>query len=180
MRKVQKVYIEWLWDRLVLAFKLVLISTHIRLILVRQSLAFCKFTGQCMDLISLLNFLLWYCRSPCSTTNTFSLLQLVWFFTEKNFNRCVFSVKCKYKSARVILYFNFSTNSSHFFYCMTFIFTMQCNSRWNMSNHQAEQRKNKNWSILMPSQDITLMLCLVISSRGVLVSGSFKNVNKFF
>ena len=77
------------------------------LILVRQGLAFCKFTGQYRDLIWLLNFLLQYCRSPYSTTNTFSLffyyyifvyflwftlLQLVWFFTDKNFNRCLFSV----------------------------------------------------------------------------------------
>ena len=34
------------------------------LISVKQSLAFCKFTGQSRNLISLLNFLLQYCRSP--------------------------------------------------------------------------------------------------------------------
>ena len=146
--------------------------------------------------MSLLNFLLRYCRSPYSTKNTFSfllfsiylfayflwftLLQLVYLFTEKIFDRHLFSVKCRYKSVSVILYLNFSTNSSYFFYCVTFICTMQCNSRWNTSNHQAEQKQNKNWSILMSSQDITLLLCPVNSSHGVLISACFKHVNKFF
>ena len=66
---------------------------------------------------------------------------------KKNSDRHLFSVKCKYKSVIVILYFNFSifsTNSWHFFYCVTTsIFTKQCNSRWNTSNHQVEQKKKK-------------------------------------
>ena len=62
------------------------------LILVRQSLAFCKFTGQSRDLTSLLNFilLLWYWRSPCSTTNIYFLTLLSFFFL------FLFIVKLKY------------------------------------------------------------------------------------
>ena len=45
-------------------------------------------------------------------------------------------------------------------------------SRWNMSNHMLSkgQKKNENWSVLMSSQDITLLLCPVIYSRGDPVS----------
>ena len=94
----------------------------------------------------------------------FTLLQLVWFFTEKNLDRRLFRVKCKYKSVTVTL-FHFLPNSSPFFYCVTFIFTIQCNSRWNTSNQAEQKKKNQNWSILMSSQDITLLLCPVINSR---------------
>ena len=50
------------------------------LILVRQSLGFCKFTGQGRDLISLVIFLLQYWRSPCSTTNTFDYFFFSFYF----------------------------------------------------------------------------------------------------
>ena len=169
-------------------------------ILVSQSLAFCKFTGQGRDLILLLNFLLQYCRIFILQQILwllffiylfvyflwFTLLQLVWFFIEekKNSDRHLFSVKCKYKSVIVILYFNFSifsTNSWHFFYCVTTsIFTKQCNSRWNTSNHQVEQKKqknNKNWPILMSSQKIILLLCSIFQPLSNIIAD---DVTKFF
>ena len=44
---------------------------------------------------------------------------------------------------------------------------------------EGKKKKNKNWSILMSSQDITLLLCLVISSRGDPVSASYKYLYYF-
>ena len=80
------------------------------LILVRQSMGFCKFRGKGRDLISLLVFLLRYCRSLCSTTNTFWLFFFYFYlfvylfssvylvtidllFHRKNFDRRLFCVK---------------------------------------------------------------------------------------
>ena len=37
--------------------------------------------------------------------------------------------------------------------------TMQWYSRWNMSNHMlSEEKKHKNWSVLMSSQDIAFVI----------------------
>ena len=50
----------------------------------------------------------------------------------------------------------------------------------NMNNHMLSgvKKKNRNWLILMPSQDIRL-LCPVISSRGDPVLASFKHIYYF-
>ena len=127
------------------------------LILVRQSLAFCKFTGQGRDLISLLNLLLRYCRSPCSTVNTFwlfflciCLFSLVCLITIglvlqwKNVNRRILSAKSfKNRLSVSTTLFNFLTNSSDFFYCVTLFFIVQCNSRWNTNNHSPSEKKEQ-------------------------------------
>ena len=47
-----------------------------------------------------------------------------------------------------------------------------------MSNQRLSEEKTK--SILISSQDIMLLLYPLISSRGVLVSASFKHVYDFF
>ena len=52
--------------------------------------------------------------------------------------------------------------------------TMRWYSKWNMSNHMLSEENTR--SILMPSQDITLLLSPVISSCSDVISASFKHV----
>ena len=47
-------------------------------------------------------------------------------------------------------------------------------------SHAAWRKKNRNSSVLMSSQDITLLLYPVISSSGELVPASFKHVYTIF
>ena len=65
---------------------------------------------------------------------------------------------------------------------------MKWYSKWSTSNHplseeqrtKTDQWLQRNWSILRPSQDITLLLYPLISSRRDLVSDLSKHVCNFF
>ena len=120
------------------------------LILVRQSPAFCKFIGRGRDLISLLNFLLQHCRSPCSTTNTFwlfffiNLFSLVYLiiiglvFHWKNVNRHLFSVKSFENQLGVIFRL-----THHISFIPWLLFLLQCNATLDEIRVMTSEKKQK-------------------------------------
>ena len=120
-------------------------------------------------------FVYWFSLVYCITIGL--------FFHRKNFDRGLFGVKSfinqlGIKKNNFILIFR---QIHHFLLLLDFYF-LQCNAAVDEIRVITSwvKKKNKNWSILMSSQDITLLLCGLISSHRYLVSASFKHDNKFF